>query len=114
MPCNGPGGRADKRSSRSLREGLKEFFTINRMNLSLRRCLSSTKIIEYPNSAMRQRTHNVKRWRAGTMVLKWPTAAYVDTKKTCHKIQDCKDFWMPEAALREDSKKSLDSRKEAM
>ena len=93
----------------SLREGLEEMFTINRLGLSsaLRRCLGTTNVIENPHSAMRQRTRNVKRWRDGQMVLRWLASAYLDAEKTFRKIMGYKDLWMLEAALQEEAKKQV-------
>lgn len=87
----------------SLREGLEEMFTINRLGLSasLRRCLGSTNIIENPNSAMRNRTRNVKRWKDGAMVLRWLAAAFLDAERCFKRIQGYNDLWMLEAALRD-------------
>jgi transposase-like protein len=92
----------------SLREGLEEMFTINRLGLSpsLRRCLGSTNIIENPNSGMRQRTRNVKRWRDGQMVLRWLATAYLDAERSFKRIQGYKDLWALEAALKEPKKVS--------
>src|SRR3989454_9805298 len=55
----------------SLREGLAEMFTVNRLGLSssLARCLGSTNLIESPHSGVRLRTRRVCRWRDGKMVL---------------------------------------------
>ena len=49
----------------SLREGMEECFTINRMDIppSLHRCLASTNLIENPHSGVRRRTRRVCRWR---------------------------------------------------
>ena len=49
----------------SLREGLAEMFTINRLGLSpaLCRCLCSTNLIESPHRGVRLRTRRICRWR---------------------------------------------------
>lgn len=88
----------------SLREGMEELFTIHRLGLParLRRCLRTTNIIENPNGGMRQRTRNVKRWRDGSMVLRWLAAAYIETEKHFRRIQGFKDLWMLDAALKQD------------
>ena len=54
-------------AAESLREGLKEIFTINRLGLpaTLRRCLGSTNVIESPNSGIRQKTGRVTQWKDG-------------------------------------------------
>ena len=61
----------------SLREGLAEMFTINRLGLpsSLRRCLGSTNLIDNSHSCVRERTHRVKHWQNGGMALRWSAAA---------------------------------------
>ncbi len=85
----------------SLREGLEEMFTVNRLGLppSLLRCLSSTNIIESPHSGVRLRTRRICRWRDGTMVLRWAAAAFLITEKSFRKIQGYRDLWMLKAVL---------------
>ena len=53
----------------SLKEGLDEMFTINRLELSpaLRRCLGSTNLIDSSHSGMRIRTRRVGRWKNADM-----------------------------------------------
>ncbi len=89
----------------SLREGLAEMFTVNRLGLSpsLMRCLHSTNIIESPNSGVRLRTRRICRWRDGRMVLRWAAAAFLMTEKHFRKIQGYRDLWMLKAALEENS-----------
>lgn len=88
----------------SLREGLEELFTINRLGLSpsLRRALGSTNIIENPNSAARRRTGRVTRWRDGAMVKRWAAAAFLDAEKSFRRILGYRDLWMLEAVLLND------------
>jgi transposase-like protein len=54
----------------SLREGLEECFTMNRLGVppSLHRCLATTNIIESPNAGVRIRTRRVCHWQNGAMV----------------------------------------------
>ena len=87
----------------SLREGLAEMFTVNRLGLSaaLCRCLASTNIIESPHSGVRLRTRRICRWRDGKMVLRWAAAAYLITEKSFRKIQGYRDLWMLKAVLDE-------------
>ncbi len=94
----------------SLREGLEETFTINRLGLppSLHRCLATTNIIESPQSGVRKRTGNVCRWRGGDMVLRWVAGAYLVTEKHFRKIQGYENLWALGAALGR-SKKSAPS-----
>ena len=86
----------------SLREGLAEMFTVNRLGFfpALCRCLCSTNIIEPPHSGVRLRTRRICRWREGKMVLRW-AAAFLIIAKSFRKIQDYRDLWMSKAMLDE-------------
>ena len=88
----------------SLREGMAELFTINRLGLSpsLCRALGSTNIIENPNSAARRKTARVTRWRDGEMVKRWVAAAFLDAEKSFRRILGYRDLWMLKAILNED------------
>lgn len=72
----------------SLREGLSEMFTINRLGLpsQLRRCLGTTNLIDNGHSAIRQRMHRVKNWQNGTMALRWTAAAFEASSKNYRRI----------------------------
>jgi len=85
----------------SLREGLAEMFTVNRLGLSasLARCLCSTNVIESPHSGVRLRTRQVCRWRDGKMVLRWAAAALLMTESNFRRIMGYRDLWMLAAAL---------------
>ncbi len=85
----------------SLREGMQECFTINRLGLppSLHRCLATTNIVESPNAGVRQRTRRVTRWKDAAMVRRWAAAAFLDTEKSFRKIMGYKDLWMLDAIL---------------
>jgi len=87
----------------SLREGLAEMFTVNRLGLSpsLSRCLVSTNVIESPHSGVRLRTRKVCRWRDGKMVLRWAAAALLLTERNFRRIMGYRDLWMLQAALEE-------------
>ncbi len=87
----------------SLREGLEETFTVNRLGLSasLRRCLASTNVIESPQSGVRLRTRRICRWRDGGMALRWAATAFLETEKHFRRIMGYRDLWMLEAALAE-------------
>ena len=83
----------------SLREGMEECFTINRLGVppSLHRCLATT-IVESPNAGVRRRTRRVTRWKDAAMVCRWATAAFLDTEKSS--ARSCyKDLWMLDAIL---------------
>jgi transposase-like protein len=80
----------------SLREGLAETFTVNRLGLpgSLRRCLCTTNAIESPNSGIRRRTGRVTRWTDGSMVLRWVASALIETEKSFRRIMGYEQLWM--------------------
>lgn len=85
----------------SLREGLAETFTVNRLGLpgALRRCLCTTNVIESPNSGIRQRTGRVTRWTDGSMVLRWVASAAVETEKSFRRIMGYEQLWMLQTSL---------------
>ena len=96
--------RTHPKAAASLREGLEETFTINRLGLSprLRRCLATTNIVESSLSGVEGRTGRVTRWRSGEMALRWAAAAALETEKNFRKIIGHEDLWMLKAALDED------------
>ena len=97
----------------SLREGLEETFTINRLELppTLRRCLGTTNIIESPHAGVRLRTNRVSRWRDGQMVLRWVAAAFLATEQNFRRILGYRDLWMLKAKL--ENEVALDSKQKA-
>ncbi len=98
------GQRVSASAPASLREGLEETFTINRLGLraTLRRCLGTTNIVESPTAGVRSRTGRVTNWRNGQMVLRWAAAAYLDAEKAFNCVMGYRDLWMLNAALDED------------
>jgi putative transposase len=90
-------------AAKSLLEGLDEMFTVNQMGLpkELIRCLCTTNIIESPNSGVRMRTRRVCNWQDGQMVLRWATAAFLETEKNFQKIGGYKQLWMLKSYLDE-------------
>jgi transposase-like protein len=87
----------------SLREGLAELFTINRLGLpsALRRCLGTTNLIDNSHSALRERTRRVKHWQSGTMALRWAAAAFEAASANFRRIMGHQHLWMLKAALDE-------------
>lgn len=85
----------------SLREGLAETFTVNRLGLpgALRRCLCTTNVIESPNSGIRRRTGRVSRWKDGSMLLRWVATALIETEKSFRRIMGWKQLWMLQSYL---------------
>lgn len=87
----------------SLREGLEELFTVNRLPLpgSLRRCLVTTNVIDATHSGVRQRTRRVTNWQSGSMALRWAAAAFVETEKNYRRIMGHQQLWILKAHLDE-------------
>ena len=87
----------------SVREGLDEMFTVNRLNLpaSLRRCLGTTNLIDSTDSGVRQRTRRVTNWQSGSMALRWAAAGFIETEKNYRRIMGYQQLWMLKAALDE-------------
>jgi transposase-like protein len=87
----------------SLREGLSEMFTINRLGLpaKLRRCLGTTNIIESGHSGSRRRSGRVTRWRDGGMVLRWAAASHLSAEKNYKRIMGHEQLWQLKAKLDE-------------
>jgi putative transposase len=68
------------RVAASLREGMAETLTVLRLGVppTLARTLRSTNAIESMIGVCRQRSANVKRWRAGDMAMRWWAAGMVE------------------------------------
>lgn len=90
----------------SLLEGLQEMFTVNQLGLppTLIRCLTTTNIIENPNSIVRSTTQRVKRWRDQNMALRWTAAGFLEAEKSFRKLQGFNELWVLRAALDRDVK----------
>lgn len=101
----------------SLREGLDETLTVLRFELpnGLERTLSTTNTIEFVNSRIRKKTHNVTKWNDGTMVLRWVAVALVETAKTFRRLRGHAGMPKLVAALRahDATLKPVDAKKEA-
>ena len=85
----------------SILEGLDEILTVVRLKLpiELRRSLACTNIIENMNGTIRRVTHNVKRWRNGSMALRWVAAGMIEAKKGFRKLKAHKQLPVLRQAL---------------
>lgn len=85
----------------SLREGLHEMFTINRLGLPprLKKCLGSTNVIDSTHSGVRLKTRQVTNWKNAAMALRWAAASFVETEKSYRKIVGYDQIWMLKAHL---------------
>jgi putative transposase len=82
-------------AARSLREGMAEMFTIQRLQLppTLYKCLGTTNVIESPQSGVQKRTDNVTRWRDADMVERWVASAWLLTEKHFRKVIGHDHLW---------------------
>lgn len=82
-------------AARSLREGMPEMFTLQRLKLppSLHKCLATTNVIESPQSGVSRRTANVTYWRDQDMVERWVASAWLLTEQHFRKIDGHRDLW---------------------
>jgi putative transposase len=88
-------------AARSLREGIKEMFTLQRLKIpaSLHKCLATTNLIESPHSGVRKRTRNVCRWRDADMAERWAASAWLLTEKHFRRIDGHQELWTLAALL---------------
>ena len=72
----------------SLREGLSELFTVNRLGSPkpLRRCLTTTNIIDSSHAGVRQHTNRVSRWQSEEMAVRWAAVTFRETEKHYRRI----------------------------
>ena len=96
----------------SLREGLEETLTLNRLGLdpekALLKTLRSTNIIENLNGALKHTTRNVKRWRSGSMVLRWAVTALMEAEKNFRRVRGYREIPMLDVALNAEVAAKLD------
>jgi putative transposase len=102
-------------AARSLREGMAEMFTIQRLQLppSLYKCLGTSNVIESPQSGVQKRTHNVTRWRDPDMVERWVASAWSLTEKHFRKVIGHRDLWALAVVLGRERKPNAPSEKVA-
>jgi putative transposase len=102
-------------AARSLREGMAEMFTVQRLQLppSLYKCLGTTNVIESPQSGVQKRTHNVTRWRTGDMVERWVASAWLLTEQHFRKVIGHRDLWALAVVLGRERKPNASSEKVA-
>ena len=88
----------------SVREGLDEIFTVNRIGLpaSRRTCLTTTNSNDSTHSGIRQRTRRVTHWKNGERALRWSAVAVVETEKNDRRITGYEHLWMLKAHLDRD------------
>ena len=78
----------------SIREGLDETLTVQRLGLTgaLQRTLRTTNIIENLSGSVERYTRNVKRWRGGQMIQRWVASALVEAEKHFRRVRGYRDL----------------------
>jgi transposase-like protein len=102
----------------SLREGMAETLTILRLEVppTLARTLRSTNPVESMIEICREHSKNVKRWRDGTMALRWCAAGMLEADHQFRRINGHLHLPKLRAALEErfNKKASADSHDETV
>ena len=72
----------------SLREGLEETLTLNRLGITgnLKRTLESTNPCESMIECVRRTQRNVKRWSSGEMAMRWTAAGMLEAEQQFRRI----------------------------
>jgi transposase-like protein len=88
-------------AAESLREGLDETLTVQRLGIqgALFATLRGTNPIENLNGGIRKFTRNVRRWRDGSMVLRWLSSAVLEAESHFRRIRGYKQMSKLVAAL---------------
>jgi len=78
----------------SLREGLEETITINRLMLTgaLRSTIRSMNPIESAIETARTTARRVKTWRGGNQVLRWILAGLQEAERRFRRVAGCRDL----------------------
>jgi transposase-like protein len=87
----------------SLREGLEETLTVQRLGIrhTLCRSLSNTNLMENCFAQAAHHTRRVKRWDGPRMILRWSAAALLWAEKNFRRINGCEQLKDLEKVLRE-------------
>ncbi len=86
--------RSHPGAAASLREGLAETVTVNRLGVggTLKATLSSTNPCESMIECVRRSARNVKRWRSGEMCLRWTAAGMLEAERQFRRVVGYRDL----------------------
>ena len=103
--------RAHPGAAASLREGLDETLTLQRLGVSgaLYRTLRSTNAIENLNGLVGHFTRNVRRWQDGRMLVRWIAAAVDEARRSFRRVRGYEALPKLIAAL---DRRTVDTQKE--
>jgi putative transposase len=88
----------------SLREGLEETLTLQRLGIrgSLKQTLASTNPCESMIECVRRSSRNVKRWQSGEMALRWTAAGMLEAERQFRRIIGYRDLAKLAVAIERD------------
>ena len=78
----------------SLREGLEETLTLQTLGIkgALWKTLRSTNPIENLNGGIAKFTRNVRRWRDGSMILRWVGSSILEAEKKFRRVRGYREM----------------------
>jgi hypothetical protein len=79
----------------SLREGLDELLTLKRLGsggTALERTLASTNVIENLFSVVRALSGRAKRWRSGSMIVRWYAAGVLEAERGFRRLRGYREM----------------------
>ena len=88
-------------AARSIHEGLDETLTVIALGVgaSLSKTLRSTNPIENLQGTLKRVAHNVKRWRGGSMALRWAVSGLLEAQKKFRRVKGYREMAQLVAAL---------------
>jgi transposase-like protein len=103
--------QSDPGAAASLREGLEETVTVQRLGASekLRKTLASTNPIESMIEIVRKTQRNVKRWQGGDMRMRWTAAGMIEAERQFRRIVGYSDLAALAVAVEREVSRSLTS-----
>ena len=86
--------RSHPGAATSLREGLEETLTLQRLGIrgSLKQTLASTNPCESMIECVRRSSRNVKRWQSGDMALRWTAAGMLEAERQFRRVIGYRDL----------------------
>jgi len=100
--------KINKSAANSLREGMKETLTLQKLRISkeFSRSFSTTNCIENLNGNIQRRIRNNTRWKNSDHLQRWMASACLDAEKNMRKIPGCKNLYKLAKALKREVKKN--------
>ncbi len=96
--------RSHPGAAASLREGLEETLTLQRLGIrgSLKQTLASTNPCESMIECVRRTSRNVKRWQSGDMALRWTAAGMLEAERQFRRVIGYRDLAKLAVAIERD------------